>query len=402
MTLFGWELIKILKRRMTRVILAVSLVLAAGSALFLGFSNYSFGVEVAAPTWQARSRSVQATADAAAWHGPLTAETLCAARDRCRTVLQQPAGDLNGADAYVAGDILYMAARVFTEAGEISWANWPAQSTALDDDALAQLYTLRARHVAAMIDAAPADRQAALRALNDRVSIPFVYDWVDGHEAEIVQLGNVIFLVGLLLCAAVAPVFCGEVHTRVYTVSHCARHGRGRLAAAKLAAALVFAGGAFAVCTGVFVAVQLALFGARGLSASLQITAPDCVLPLSYGQAEAWLLLGGLVSCLAGVAITAALSARLDSEFPVLLVLFALLVFLRALVGAGMLGGPLEPLSQSLPFLSGLQEFLDNRLLALPGGPALPAPWYRLAVQPLYLVVLLPLAWRWYVRRQVR
>ena len=402
MTLFGWELIKILKRRMTRVILTVSLVLAAGSALFLGFSNYSFGVEVAAPTWQARSRSVQATADAAAWHGPLTAETLCAARDRCRTVLQQPAGDLNGADAYVAGDILYMAARVFTEAGEISWANWPAQSTALDDDALAQLYTLRARHVAAMIDAAPADRQAALRALNDRVSIPFVYDWVDGHEAEIVQLGNVIFLVGLLLCAAVAPVFCGEVHTRVYTVSHCARHGRGRLAAAKLAAALVFAGGAFAVCTGVFVAVQLALFGARGLSASLQITAPDCVLPLSYGQAEAWLLLGGLVSCLAGVAITAALSARLDSEFPVLLVLFALLVFLRALVGAGMLGGPLEPLSQSLPFLSGLQEFLDNRLLALPGGPALPAPWYRLAVQPLYLVVLLPLAWRWYVRRQVR
>lgn len=396
MTLFGWELIKILKRRMTRVILAVSLVLAAGSALFLGFSNYSFGVEVAAPTWQARSRSVQATADAAAWHGPLTAETLCAARDRCRTVLQQPAGDLDGADAYVAGDILYMAARVFTEAGEISWANWPAQSTALDDDALAQLYTLRARHVAAMIDAAPADRQAALRVLNDRVSIPFVYDWVDGHEAEIVQLGNVIFLVGLLLCAAVAPVFCGEVHTRVYTVSHCARHGRGRLAAAKLAAALVFAGGAFAVCTGVFVAVQLALFGARGLSASLQITAPDCVLPLSYGQAEAWLLLGGLVSCLAGVAITAALSARLDSEFPVLLVLFALLVFLRALVGAGMLGGPLEPLSQSLPFLSGLQEFLDNRLLALP------APWYRLAVQPLYLVVLLPLAWRWYVRRQVR
>ena len=43
-----------------------------------------------------------------------------------------------------------------------------------------------------------------------------------------------------------------------------------------------------------------------------------------------------------------------------------------------------------------------ERLLALPGGPALPAPWYRLAVQPLYLVVLLPLAWRWYVRRQVR
>lgn len=402
MTLLGWELKKILKRRLTRGVLAAALLLAVISALSLGFANYSFGTEIAAPTWQARERCVQATADGAAWHGPLTAETLRAARDRCRTVLQQPDGALDSADAYLPGDLLYTAARVFTEAGKISWENWPAQMTALDDATFDTLYTLRAQNVAAMIEAAPTDQQAALRALDAQVAIPFVYDWVDGHYAEIVTLGNIIFVAGLLICAAVAPLFCGEWRTGVWAVSHCTRYGRGRLAGAKLAAALVFAAGSFAVITGGFVAVQLAMFGTRGLSASLQITAPDCVLPLSYGQAEALLLAGGLVSCLAGVALTAALSARLDNALTVLLLVFAVLVFLRALVLLGLFGGALAPLSQSMPFLTHLEEYLDNRLLVLPGGLALPAPWYRLAVQPLYLVVLLPLAGRWYVRRQVQ
>lgn len=103
MRLVGWELKKILKRRLTRGVLAAALVLAVVSALSMGFANYSFGVEIAAPTWQARERCVQATADAAAWHGPLTAETLRAARDRCRTVLQQPDGALDSAEAYLPG-----------------------------------------------------------------------------------------------------------------------------------------------------------------------------------------------------------------------------------------------------------------------------------------------------------
>lgn len=402
MSLWCWELKKILKRRLTRVVLAVSLLLAAGSALMLGFANYSFGEEIEAPTWAARARVVQATADAESWHGPLTADKLRQARDRCAAALKGGQSSLDGAETYLPGDLLYTAALVYTEAGVMSWPDWPAQITALDDATLDRWYELRAENVAACIDAAPAAQQDTLRALNDRVAIPFVYDWVDGHYAEIVQLGNVSFLVGLLLCAALAPLFCGEWRSGVDPVGRCTRHGRGRLAGAKLTAALVFAGGAFGLVCGVFVAVQLALFGVRGLSASLQLTNVDCVLPLNYGQTEALLLLGGLLSCLAGAALTVALSAWLDSELPVLLAVFALLVFLRALVATGMLGGPLEPLTQSLPFLTTLQEYLDNRLLVLPGGLALPAPFYRLAVQPLYLVVLLPLAWRRYVRRQVQ
>lgn len=400
MTLVWWELKKILRRRMTKALLAVGLALAVVPALSLGFANLGFGVEVEAPTREARSRSVQATRDAEAWHGPLTAETLAQAQADCRATLAAEQTDSDPA-TFVQGDMLHFAATVFADAGLITWENWPARMAALDGDTLGSLYQQWDALTARRIRAAPAAWQGTLQAMKDRVTVPFTYDWVDGHSDEIAQLCDILFLLGLLVCGAVAPLFCEEVQTRVYTVSHCARHGRGRLAGAKLGAALLFACGAFLGLSGVFVGVQVLMFGARGLSASIQMADYSCLLPVTLGQAEGLLVLGGLVSCLAAVALTAALSARFESTFPVLVCLFGILVFLRAVVLSGVLGQALAPVTQTLPFLTLFSELTGNMMIGLPGDRAVPVFLYRMAVQPVYLLVFLPLAWRWYVRRQV-
>lgn len=401
MTLVWWELKKILHRRLTKVLLAICLALVVAESVSLGFANLGFGEDVKAPTWEARTRIVQATRDAAAWHGPLTAEVLLAARDDCRQRLADT-GTMADSGTFVQGNILYLAATALTAEGYITWPDWPAQVTALDDETMAGLYGIWDTTMDQDIQRVPEAWQPPLRALKAQVQTPFVYDWVDGHYGELGMLDNLMFLVGLLLCAAVAPVFCAEVRTRVYTISHCARHGRERLAAAKVGAVLLFAGGGFVVLMGVFVAIQITMFGARGLSASVQVAAFHCLLPLTLGQTEALLLLCGLVSCLAGVAITAALSARMESEFPVLLCLFGVLVFLRAAATSGLLRGVPDAVVQTLPFLTNLGDLTGNTMITLPGGQALLMALYRLAVQPLYLAVLLPLAWRAYVRREVR
>ena len=51
MTLFWWELKKILRRRMTRLLLVLCLAFAAVGPLTLGFANLGFGTDVEAPTW---------------------------------------------------------------------------------------------------------------------------------------------------------------------------------------------------------------------------------------------------------------------------------------------------------------------------------------------------------------
>lgn len=391
MTLLGWELKKILKRRATRVMLALCLVLVLLLAGTTGFANLSFGTEVEAPTWEARACSVQATKDAAAWHGPLDDRALLAAQEACR---QDPTGD----NTFVQGNILSWASYLFEAAGIVTPENWPAQMMGLDAATLTGLYDQRTALLEQIYSGYTPAEQALLWAEEARVEKPFTYDWVDGHALALNELISAMFLVGLLLCAAVTPLFCGEVRSRVYTISHCARWGRGKLAAAKLGAALLFTGGGFTVFMGLFVAIQLAYFGTRGLSASVQLLSWSCMLPLTVGQTEALLLLSGLLSCLAGTAIAAALSAAFGSEFPAVLGLFGILVFLRQLVSYTGIG----TLAQTLPFLATLGELTGNTLITLPGGGVQLRFFYRLAAQPLYLVLLLPLAARAYVRRQVR
>ena len=86
---------------------------------------------------------------------------------------------------------------------------------------------------------------------------------------------------------------------------------------------------------------------------------------------------------------------------PAVVGLLAFLVVLRVVLASGVVGPGWDLLFGTLPFSTSAAEFTENALLVLPGGGAVLAPFYRLAVQPLYLVVLLPLAgWR-YVRRQV-
>ena len=120
MTLVWWELKKILRRRLTKVMLAICLALVVAESVALGFGNYGFGTAVASPTWEARTRIVQATRDAAAWHGPLTAETLLAARDDCRESLADT-GDPDDPGTFVQGNILCVAATALTEEGYITW-----------------------------------------------------------------------------------------------------------------------------------------------------------------------------------------------------------------------------------------------------------------------------------------
>lgn len=399
MTLIGWELKKILKRRLTRWVLAAAVGVVVLLALPMAFANYGFGTGVEAPTLEAAGLIRRMTRDAGAWSGPLTPEKLLAAQTDCREALAQ--GGDQSMDTLVQGDILRLAEPLFREQTAYAGQDWPARMIALPAETLADFYALRAEQLTDRWADLPDAQRTALEALEAKVQTPFTYDWVPGHYQMLLLLNSVMLLVGLLLCAAVVPLFAGEVRTGVYALSHCARHGRARLAVAKVAAALLFTGVGFAGAMALFVGIQLGAFGVRGLGASLQIADLFCAVPLTLGQTEALLLLGGLISCWAAAALTAALSAVFRSEFPALVGLLAFLVVLRVVLASGVVGPGWDLLFGTLPFSTSAAEFTGNTLLVLPGGGAVLAPLYRMAAQPLYLAALLPLAgWR-YVRRQV-
>ena len=406
MTLYGWELKKIWRRSSARLALSLTLVWALLGILVNLYYNRSYKPDGLTPRISGPQEVANQLAWAEAWRGPLTGEKLAAAQQIVYDYYHDP--DNRAPDGNLTNDswqavirplgampnsLMDMAAAVY----ELPYASWGE----LEPERLLTYYQDRARAVDRWLTSQfddPADR-AVFEAQEAGVQTPFLYDWYSGQFSSLQVVQDTFLGVCVLLGIALAPLFSGEVQTAVLPVSHCTQRGRGRVAAAKLAAAVTVAVAVWALIGGVLVVGRRLAFGNRGLDCPIQLLKPLATAPLTFGDCEVYALVYGLACCLGTVGITAALSALASANFPAVVGMFGLLVLLP--MCSGLLPWPVRQLVALLPTAGDYYDLFRQNLYHL-AGLRIWSPVMQLAVQPLYLVVLLPLAWRWYVRRQVR
>lgn len=405
MTLYLWELKKIWKRRSARLALCLMVVWALAAVFVNVFYNNSYKVDGLTPRISGPEEIANQLAWAEPWRGPLTEEALAAAQRTVYDYYHDPANrTLDGnltSESYNAvirpmggmSNVLSdMAAAVY----ELPYASWGE----LEPDRLLTYYTDRAAAVDRWLTDQfedPGDR-AIFEAQEARVQTPFVYDWFSGQFSAIQIIQDTFLGVCVLLGIALAPLFAGEVQTGTLAVSHCTRRGRGRLAAAKLGAAVTVAVAAWAVIGALLVVTQRLAFGTRGLDCPIQLLKPMATAPLTFGDCQVYALVFGLACCLGTVGITAAFSALASANFPAIVGIFGLLVLLPMF--SGLLPWAVRQLVALLPTAGDFYDLFRQNLYHL-AGLRIWSPVMQLAAQPFYLVILLPLAWRAYVRRQV-
>lgn len=405
MNLYRWELQKIWKRRSARVALALMLVWTMTAILVNAFYNNSYKVDDQTPRISGPAEIANQLAWAEPWRGELTEEKLVAAQ----TIVYNFYGDPANRDAEgqltnegwntvirpmgeMASVLMDIAAGVY----ELPYASWGE----LEPARLQTYYQDRADAVDRWLESQfddPADR-AVFEAQEAAVQTPFVLDWYNGQLSVLEIIQDTMLGICLLLGIALAPLFCGEVQSGVLAVSHCARQGRGRLAAAKIGAALTVAAGAWVVSAVLLVASQLVFFGTRGLDCPIQLLKPMATAPLTFGDCEVYALAFGLACCLATAGITAGLSGLASASFPVMAGVFGLLVLLPMF--SGMLPWAIQQAVALLPSAGDYYDLFRQNLYHI-GPLRLWSPLAQLAAQPLYLV-LLPLGGRRYARREVR
>jgi len=405
-SLYRWELQKIWKRRSARVALALMLVWTMAAILVNAFYNNSYKVNDQTPRIPGPDEIAKQLAWAEPWRGELTGERLAAAQQIGYDFYHDPAN--RGPDGEVTneawdavirplGDMTNTLMDIAAGVYELPYAAWGE----LEPDRLLTYYDDRADAVDRWLQSQfkdPADR-AVFAAQEAAVQTPFVLDWYSGQVSVLQIIQDTMLGVCLLLGVALAPLFCGEVQSGVLAVSHCTRQGRGRLAAAKVGAALTVAAGAWAVVSVLLVVSQLVFFGTRGLECPIQLLKPLATAPLTFGDCEVYALVFGLACCLGTVGITAGLSGVASASFPVMAGVFGLLVLLPMF--GGMLPWAVQQAVALLPSAGDYYDLFRQNLYHI-GPLRVWSPVMRLAVQPLYLAVLAPLAWRVYVRREVR
>ena len=406
MSLYRWELQKIWKRRSARVALALMLVWTMAGILVNTFYNNSHKEDGVTPCVPGPQEITNQLAWAEPWRGELTGTQLAAAQTTVDDLYRAPAN--RGPDGEVTNEawnavvrpmgsmtntLMNIAAGVYG----LPYAAWGE----LEPDRLLTYYDDRAAAVERWLQSQFADTadRAVFETQEAKVQTPFVYDWYSGQVTILQTIRDTMLGVCLLLGVALAPLFCGEVQSGVLAVSHCTRQGRGRLAAAKVGAALTVAAGARAVSRALLGAFQLYFFGTRGLDCPIQLLKPLATAPLTFGDCEVYALVFGLACCLGTVGITAGLSGVASASFPVMAGVFGLLVLLPMF--GGMLPWAVQQAVALLPSAGDYYDLFRQNLYHI-GPLRVWSPVMQLAVQPLYLAVLAPLAWRVYVRREVR
>lgn len=242
------------------------------------------------------------------------------------------------------------------------------------------------------------EEKAYWQNMDSKVKEPFQYGYFEGWEV-IISAFELLILAVLAICIVIAPVFSGEYQAGTDAVILSAKYGKTRLTRAKILAAFLFGILAFTLHAAVAFALPLAAFGTDGWNLPLQINGTTVPYPLTF--LEGALINVGviyLVLC-AMIGLTLLLSARMKSPYLVLIVMVPVLFIPMFLASNGTAG-----VYNLLIFLTPYQSLIPGfgKYLSYQFGPlVLDAFSMRALVYAVLTAVLIPFAGRGFKRHQV-
>lgn len=172
-----------------------------------------------------------------------------------------------------------------------------------------------ARLAALMAMEQPGSPGAQRKAVEMYRSIEKPFEVYPGMNSTVLDYQNMMGFLVLLFCVVMAaPVFSADYQSGADDILRCTRHGRATLGMAKLLAALFISGAAFIICAVLHIVVADSLFGWECTRTSVQMMYSIVSLAdMDVGGLQFFFAVAGLLSVLASVSFTLFLSARCKS-----------------------------------------------------------------------------------------
>ena len=170
----------------------------------------------------------------------------------------------------------------------------------IDSEQLEDYYAVCEQRIVYLMAMEQAGHPAAQRRaaeMYQRVEKPFeVYP---GMTSSVMDYQNIMGYLVLLFCVVIASsVFSAGYQSGADDILRCTRHGRARMAAAKIAAPLLLSGATFTVCSTVYILTVNSLFGWECVKTSIQMMYSIVTLAgLNIGELQ-WLFAAALGACI--------------------------------------------------------------------------------------------------------
>lgn len=407
-TLVKYEFLKILRKKSTLTVMAVSLIVTAflfwlpviqfqtyhQDGVMKGFEGISY-------------KKAQYTAFSVL----LTEEYVTDTIREVQQLFENPGNvGYDGTEEFLIGDaywngiapresLLNMIARNYANPGEYAGYNSMPEIDATNG---ANFYEARNSKIETLLNdpsrGLSAEQKAYWKNRNSKVNTPLQYGYYEGWE--IILTSFELFMFALLaVCIAIAPVFCGEYQSGTDAVILSGKYGKTKLITAKTAASLLFGLIAFTLHVALAWGLLLAAFGTDGWNLPLQIAGMTVPYPFTFMQA-ALINLGVIyLVLLAMMGLTLLLSAKMKNSYLVLVVIVPVLFIPMFLTPSGTTG-IYNLLLFLLPYRSTMPE-ISNYISYQFGGLVLDLLSVRAVLYAALTAVFLPLAGLGFRKHQV-
>ena len=406
--LVKYEFLKILRKKSTLIVMAVSLIL----------TGFLFGLPVL--QYQTYNQDgVMKGAEGIAYEKgqyadfsvPLSEEYVAETIREVQSLFKSPDNvGTDGNEQFLIGDaywnevaprekLLNLIANAYSNPNEIwGYNNLPN----LDISNRTSFYQAMERKIQTLLNSPSRtfsnEQKEYWGSMADKVDTPLQYGYYEGWEVIISSFELLMFAL-LAICIVVAPVFSGEYQAGTDAVILSAKYGKTKLATAKVAASFLFGTAAFILHIVVACGLPLAAFGVDGWNLPLQIANTIIPYPLTFLQAV--LINIGIIYLvlLAMVGLTLLLSAQLKSPYLVLIILVPILFIPMFLTPNGTTGA-YNLILFLLPYRSTMPEF-GKYISYQFGGLVWDALTVRTILYAFLTVIMLPLARLGFKKHQV-
>lgn len=406
--LIKYELLKILRKKSTFIVMAVSLILT-GFLFGLPFMQYQIydqdGV-IKGTDGIAFEKEQYAKLSL-----PLSEEYIAETIREVQRLFEDPDNvGYDGNERFLIGDaywnkvaprekLLNLIANTYSDPNEMwGYNNLPD----LDIKEGTHFYQRMEEKIQAVLDspsrALSREQKEYWGSMADKVDAPLQYGYYGGWEIIINSFELLMFAL-LAVCIVVAPVFSGEYQSGTDAVILSAKYGKTKLTTAKIAASLLFGTAAFILHILVAFVLPLAAFGIDGYDRPVQIANTAIPYPFTFLQAV-FINIGIIyLVLLAMIGLTLLLSAKMKSPYFVLIILVPVLFIPMFLTPNGTTGAYnltlfLLPYRASMPELG---KYISYQF----GGLVLDALTVRAVLYGVLAVIMLPLASLGFKKHQV-
>lgn len=333
-TLIKYEFLKILRKKSTLIVMAVSLLLTA----------FLFGLPILQYQTYNQEGVIKGNEGIAYAKGqysnlavPLTEEYIAEMIREYQKLFENPdnVGN-NGNEKFLIGDAYWnFVAPRETLLNTIA-ANYdaPGENTCLeklmdlDMTNEAGFYQTREEKIETLLNMPSRKLSDAQKTywsnMNSKVDTPLQYGYYGGWEIIISSFELFMFAL-LCVCIVIAPVFSGEYQTGTDAVILAGKYGKTKLITAKIISSFLFGVIAFTLHVIIACGLPLAAFGMDGWNLPLQIA--GTTIPYPYTFMQAVLINLGVIYLIlfAIIGLTLVLSANMKSSYMVLIVLVPVL-----------------------------------------------------------------------------